>query len=341
MNDKLAMNMIEVQGLTKKFGQFTAVDHVSFQVKKGEIFGFLGPNGAGKTTVMRMLCTLLRPTEGSASVAGFDIRKQPGRVREHIGLVAEKIILYDQLTAAENLTLFGRLNNLAEKEIRQEIDKWLSRLHMERWRNNQVGTFSTGMKQRINIARALLHHPDILILDEPTLGLDPQTTRAIHEFISELSQEEITVLLTTHDMNEADSLSHEIAIIDQAKIVAIDTPRNLKRLVSDGDNRAMDIEIANLSEAMLSSLKKMDIVASVVETEPYRLKIRTKGDAAAGAIVGAIASQGGQIRAINTVEPNLEDVFLHFTGREMRDVSAGRVASTPGLLRRKRSSRVR
>jgi len=335
------MNMIEVQGLTKLFGKFTAVDHVSFQVKKGEIFGFLGPNGAGKTTVMRMLCTLLRPTKGSATVAGFDILKQPGRVREHIGLVAEKIILYDQLTAAENLTLFGRLNNLAEKEIRQEIDKWLSRLHMERWRNNQVGTFSTGMKQRINIARALLHHPDILILDEPTLGLDPQTTRAIHEFISELSQEEITVLLTTHDMNEADSLSHEIAIIDQARIVAIDTPRNLKRLVSDGDNRVMDIEIANLSQAMLSSLKKMDIVASVVETEPYRLRIRTKGDAAAGAIVGAIASQGGQIRAINTVEPNLEDVFLHFTGREMRDVSTGKVASTQRPPWRKGGSRVR
>ena len=341
MNEKLAMNMIEVQGLTKKFGQFTAVDHVSFQVKKGEIFGFLGPNGAGKTTVMRMLCTLLRPTEGSATVAGFDIRKQPGRVREHIGLVAEKIILYDQLTAAENLTLFGRLNNLPEKEIGQEIDKWLGRLHMERWRNNQVGTFSTGMKQRINIARALLHHPDVLVLDEPTLGLDPQTTRAIHEFISELSQEEITVLLTTHDMNEADSLSHEIAIIDQARIVAVDTPRNLKRLVSDGDNRVMDIEIANLSEAMLSSLKKMDIVASVVETEPYSLRIRTKGDDAVGAIVGAIASQGGQIRAINTVEPNLEDVFLHFTGREMRDVSTGKVASTQGRTWRKRSSRVR
>jgi len=166
------MNMIEVDNLTKMFGKFTAVDHVSFQVKKGEIFGFLGPNGAGKTTVMRMLCTLLRPTEGNATVAGFDILKQPGRVREHIGLVAEKLILYDQLTAAENLTLFGRLNNLPEKEIKQETDKWLKRLHMEQWRNNQVGTFSTGMKQRINIARALLHHPDVLVLDEPTLGLD-------------------------------------------------------------------------------------------------------------------------------------------------------------------------
>ncbi len=335
------MNMIEVEKLTKRFGNFTAVDNVSFQVKKGEIFGFLGPNGAGKTTTIRMLCTLLRPTEGNATVAGFDILKQPGRVREHIGLVAEKIILYDQLTAAENLTLFGRLNNLPEKEIKQGIEKWLERLHMEQWRNNQVGTFSTGMKQRINIARALLHHPNVLVLDEPTLGLDPQTTRAIHEFISELSQEEITVLLTTHDMNEADSLSHVIAIIDQAKIVAIDTPKNLKRLVSGGDAAVLDIEIANLSEAMLSSLKKLDIVASVVETEPYSLRIRTKGENAAGAIVGVIGAEGGQIRAINSVEPNLEDVFLHFTGREMRDRSTGKVAPSQRSPWRRRTSRVR
>jgi ABC-2 type transport system ATP-binding protein len=335
------MNMIEVENLTKRFGDFTAVDHVSFQVKKGQIFGFLGPNGAGKTTTIRMLCTLLRPTEGSATVAGFDILRQPDKVREHIGLVAEKIILYDQLTAAENLTLFGRLNNLPEKEIKQGIEKWLNRLHMEQWRKNQVGTFSTGMKQRINIARALLHHPDVLVLDEPTLGLDPQTTRAIHEFILELSQEEMTVLLTTHDMNEADSLSNEIAIIDQAKIVAIDTPRNLKRVVSNGDTAVMDIEVANLSEAMLSNLKRMEPVISAVETEPYSLRIHTKGENTAAAIVGSIAAEGGQIRAINTVEPNLEDVFLHFTGREMRDRSTGRVASTPGLLRRGRSSRVR
>jgi ABC-2 type transport system ATP-binding protein len=335
------MNMIEVEKLTKRFRDFTAVDHISFQVKKGQIFGFLGPNGAGKTTTIRMLCTLLRPTEGSASVAGFDILKQPDKVREHIGLVAEKLILYDQLTAAENLTLFGRLNNLPEKEIKQGIEKWLKRLHMEQWRNNQAGTFSTGMKQRINIARALLHHPDVLVLDEPTLGLDPQTTRAIHEFILELSQEEMTILLTTHDMSEAESLSDEIAIIDQAKIVAIDTPRNLKRTVGGGDAAVLDIEISNLSAAMLTSLKKMEIIDSLVETGPYSLRIHARGENAAGTIVSVISAQGGQIRAINTVEPNLEDVFLHFTGREMRDRSTGKVASPQRLPWRRRSSRVR
>jgi ABC-2 type transport system ATP-binding protein len=335
------MNMIEVDGLTKRFKNFTAVDHISFQVKKGQIFGFLGPNGAGKTTTIRMLCTLLRPTEGSASVAGFDIVKRPDKVREHIGLVAEKLILYDQLTATENLKLFGRLNNLPEKEIKAGTEKWLKSLHMEQWRNSQVGTFSTGMKQRINIARALLHHPDVLILDEPTLGLDPQTTRAIHEFILDLSREEMTILLTTHDMNEADSLSHEIAIIDQARIVATDTPRNLKNLVNDTETQIIKIEVANLSDAMLASLKNMEGVVSVVESEPLGLRIQSRGENAVGNIVSTISGQGGRIRAMNMVEPNLEDVFLHFTGREMRDRSTSKVAPTQRLPWRRRSSRVR
>lgn len=335
------MHMIEVEGLTKRFGSFTAVDHVTFQVGKGEIFGFLGPNGAGKTTAMRMLCTLLRPTEGTARVAGFDIVKQSARVREHIGLVAEKIILYDQLKATENLMLFGRLNNLSEREIREGMDKWLARLHMEQWRDKLVGTFSTGMKQRINIARALLHHPDVLMLDEPTMGLDPQTTRAIREFILELSQEGITIVLTTHDMAEADLLSHRIAIIDQAKVVAVDNPRNLKRLVSNGATSVMDVEVPNLTEAMLSHLKSMQTVVSAAETDTYRLRIHASGADAVGTVVAAIVSNGGQVRSINTVEPNLEDVFLHFTGREIRDAATGKVPSTRGPMWRRGKARVR
>jgi ABC-2 type transport system ATP-binding protein len=162
-----------------------------------------------------MLCTLLRPTEGTAKIAGFDIVKQPSQVRQHIGLVAEKLILYDQLTAEENLRLFGRMNNLPEAQIKDGINKWLGRFAMEQWRKHQVGTFSTGMKQRINVARALLHHPDVLFLDEPTLGLDPQTTRAIHEFILELHKEGITIVLTTHDMVEAEAMCDRIASIRQ------------------------------------------------------------------------------------------------------------------------------
>lgn len=335
------MNMIEVEGLTKRFREFTAVDHVSFQVTKGEIFGFLGPNGAGKTTTIRMLCTLLRPTEGSASIAGFNIAKESDKVRGHIGLVAEKIILYDQLTAAENLTLFGRLNNLPERQIKQELEKWLSRIHMEAWRDHQVGTFSTGMKQRINIARALLHHPDVLVLDEPTLGLDPQTTKAIHEFILELSQEGITILLTTHDMAEAESLCPHIAIIDKARIAAIDTTGNLKKLLPQGDTTVIDIEIPNLSETMLSKLKGMQSITSLIQTDTYHVRIHAIGSDTVGVIVNSITSGGGQIRAINTVEPNLQDVFLHLTGSEMRNEASEKVPLSRGRLWRRRSTRVR
>jgi ABC-2 type transport system ATP-binding protein len=334
------MNMIEVEGLTKCFGEFTAVDHISFEVEKGEILGFLGPNGAGKSTTIRMLCTLLRPTEGSGRVAGFDIVREPGKVRAHIGLVAEKLILYDQLTAEENLSLFGRLNNLPEEQIRQGIDKWLSRLHMETWRKHRVGTFSTGMKQRINVARALLHHPNVLFLDEPTLGLDPQTTRAIHEFILELGQEGITTVLTTHDMTEAQELCQRIAIIDRAKIVALDTKSNLKRLLSDSDTTVIDMEIPEINDSILSRLKEMETVVSLVQTDTYRVRIHTRGSNSIGQIVGAITATGASIRLINTVEPSLEDVFLHLTGREIRDQASEKVPSARGH-RWRRSSRVR
>jgi ABC-2 type transport system ATP-binding protein len=334
------MNVIEVEGLTKRFGDFTAVDHISFKVGEGMVFGFLGPNGAGKSTAIRMLCTLLRPTEGSARVVGFDIVREQGQVRRHIGLVAEKIILYDQLTAEENLTLFGRLNNLPEEQIRQATDKWLDRLHMEAWRKNRVGTFSTGMKQRINVARALLHHPDVLFLDEPTLGLDPQTTHAIHEFVQELRGEGMTVVLTTHDMVEAETLCQQIAIIDQAKIVACDTTTNLKKLLSADNTTVIDVEIANLSEAMLSQLKSVESIASVARPDTYRVRIHTRNTDNLAPILNALNAMGASVRTINTVLPTMEDVFLHVTGREMRDKAA---ASVPSVRAQRwgRASRVR
>jgi ABC-2 type transport system ATP-binding protein len=321
------VNIIEVQGLTRRFGDFIAVDHISFSIEKGEIFGFLGPNGAGKSTTIRMLCTLLRPTEGSARVAGFDIATKPAKVRQHIGLVAEKLILYDQLTAEENLSLFGRLNNMPEEQIKEGIDKWLGRLHMEAWRKQRAGTFSTGMKQRINVARALLHHPDVLFLDEPTLGLDPQTTQAIHDFIQELGQEGMTIVLTTHDMNEAESLCGRIAIIDQAKIVAVDNTLNLKKIVSSQNAIVIDIEISNINETMLSDLKKVDSIASIVQSDTYHVRIQTRNTDNINTVVGALNLVGANIKTINTVQPSLQDVFLYLTGREIRDKVTASVPS--------------
>jgi len=232
--------IIEVQGLTKKFGHFVAVDNINFQIKKGEIFGFLGPNGAGKSTTIRMLTTLLRPTSGKAILAGHDIVKEQDEVRKHIGLVAEKIILYGHLTARENLEFFGRLFHLPKEQIRKGIERWSGQLHMNEWLDSRVETFSTGMKQRINILRALLTQPEVLFLDEPTLGLDPQTTHLIRKFIKELNQKGITILLTTHDMLEAEELCNRIAIIDHGKIAACDTVLNLKKKVTDKSNPTME-----------------------------------------------------------------------------------------------------
>lgn len=223
--------MIESIELTKKFGHFTAVDSVSFEVYHGEVFGFLGPNGAGKSTTIRMLTTLLTPTSGTAKVAGFDIIHQPEKVRQNIGLVAEKVILYNRLTAYENLQFFGKLYGLDEKTIRTRAEKWLTLLQMDQWMNELVLKFSTGMKQRVNIARALLTEPNVLFLDEPTLGLDPQTRNLIRRFISELKEHGVTVVLTTHDMLDAEILCDRVAIIDHGKIVAVDTVENLKKLV--------------------------------------------------------------------------------------------------------------
>lgn len=261
----MANSIIEVKSLTKKFKKFTAVDSISFDVKRGEIFGFLGPNGAGKSTTIRMLTTLLTPTSGSATIDGADIIKDQNKVRTHIGLVAEKIILYNHLSAMENLEFFGNLNHLPTHAVRERSEKWVKRLGMEEWKNAQVGTYSTGMKQRINIARALLTEPDILFLDEPTLGLDPQTAHLIRTFIEELNNHGTTIILTTHDMIEAEELSNRVAIIDHGKIVALDTVEKLKNNVKEKKNPTLeDVFLA------VTGYKVRDIAKNRVPSSSHR-----------------------------------------------------------------------
>jgi len=313
------MSTIEVDKLTRKFKDLIAVDHISFKIKKGELFGLLGPNGAGKSTTIRMLCTLLRPTSGEAKVAGFEIVKEAGKVREHIGLVAEKIILYDRLTARENLKFFGRLNHIPEKTISERTKKLLKLVKMEKWANSLTGTFSSGMKQRINLARALLNMPEILFLDEPTLGLDPQTTRAIRDFIKEINKEGITIILTTHIMQEADILCDIIGIIDQGKIVALDTPQNLKSAISQQGKTAFDLNISNPSAQIVSQIEQLKTVSSVSKNNDYNLKIYVNSEEAIYEVMNVIKKNKITIKNITTLAPNLEDVFLHFTGHEMRD----------------------
>ena len=225
---KLSRYAIETHGLTKNFNSFTAVDHIDLTVRRGEIYGFLGPNGAGKSTTIRMLCTLLAPTSGSASVDGYDIGKQGNEVRKRIGLVSEKLIMYPRLTALENLMFFGRLYGLDKETQRRKSEELLEMVKLTPFKDKLVGGFSSGMRQRVNVIRAVLHDPDILFMDEPTTGLDPQSTRFVRDLVKDLRQRGHTIVLTTHIMEEADELSDLVCIIDHGKIMAIDTPQALK-----------------------------------------------------------------------------------------------------------------
>jgi ABC-2 type transport system ATP-binding protein len=315
---------IETHGLTKKFNGVTAVNHVSFDVKEGEIFGLLGPNGAGKSTTIRVLCTLTRPTGGTAKVGGYDIVKDGSKVRELVGLVSEKMIMYDRLTARENLKFFGKLYNIPNDVLESRIKEMLELVHMEKWQNKQVGTFSTGMKQRINVIRALLNMPKILFMDEPTLGLDPQSSSEIREFVRKLNRErKITIILTTHMMVEADMLCDRIGIMDYGKIVALDTSSNLKKLVSDGNT--LELNISNLNGKLLSLIKSVRSVKSVVRENGTRIKVRAKGGGAFDDIVDVIRANNGEIVSINSLEPTLEDVFLRLTGHEVREQVSDKV----------------
>jgi ABC-2 type transport system ATP-binding protein len=322
---------ISTTNLTKKFGDFTAVDHVSFEVKKAEIFGLLGPNGAGKSTAIRMLSTLSIPTEGSATVAGFDVQKEDGKVREHIGLVSEKLIMYDELTARENLKLFGKLYDIPSDVLAKRIDKLLRFVRMEKWADHRVDTFSTGMKQRINVIRALVNQPEILFLDEPTLGLDPQSTAEIRELVRRINIEnKTTMVLTTHMMGEADMLCNRIGIMDHGKIVALDTSANLKKSISGNDATLFEFEIPNLDTSILSSVESLKSVSSVVRDDGTHIKISSVGNDSFDTLVDALRKNGAQIRTVKNLEPTLEDVFLHITGHEVRD----NASKTPEPTRR-------
>jgi ABC-2 type transport system ATP-binding protein len=319
---------IEVRNLTKKFGNFTAVDNVSFDVNDGEIFGFLGPNGAGKSTTIRILCTLAQPTSGSAKIAGFDLIKDAADVRKNIGLVAEKMIMYEHLTAAENLRYFGHLHKMPKAKLESRITELLALVDMTQWRDTQVKKFSTGMRQRINVIRALLPEPKIVFMDEPTLGLDPQTTLTIRDIIRDINKKGATVILTTHAMVEAEALSDRVAIIDHGKIAALDSPQGLKRILSSGDAKIFTVRVPNLTPSMTERIRSLDCISAMSQEDAYDLKISVKDNSAIETIVGTIARDGGKIDAINTLEPSLEDVFLTVTGKEIRDETSNKNATS-------------
>ncbi len=310
---------IHVENLTKRFGDFTAVDAISFDIKKGEIFGLLGPNGAGKTTTISMLSTLLEPTSGKALVNGIDIRKDQDGVRKSIGIVFQDQSLDEELTAWENMDFHGRLYRIP-KEIREErITELLQLVELEERKENLVKTFSGGMRRRLEIARGLLHEPTVLFLDEPTLGLDPQTRNHLWTYIQTLNQTKgITIILTTHYMDEADRLCDRIAIIDRGTIIAMDTPEELKNRVGsdvvtitspDAERIAKEISAPWISGAEQHDGQVIIRLHSAEEhiTELIRL----------------FGEHGYEITSVSIHKPTLEDVFLHYTGKSIRENEAG------------------
>ena len=307
------MKVLEVHDLARRFGQTQAVKGVSFQVREGEVFGFLGPNGAGKTTTINMLCTLLRPTSGSARVNGFDVVRQRSDVRRSIGLVFQQSTLDEALSAEQNLRFhayaYGVPSDLRERRIRELLTL------VELWdrRTGSVRTFSGGMKRRLEIARGLLHRPRVLFLDEPTLGLDPQTRRRIWEYLAELrASERLTVFLTTHYMDEAEHCDR-IAIIDHGEIVALDTPDHLRSAVG-GD--LITISAAD-GRASADELRQRFGVTPTVADETGTVSFRVPAGEAF--LPEFVRSFGQQLEAISVRRPTLDDVFLHLTGREIRD----------------------
>lgn len=310
------MDIIEIKNLTKKFNAFTAVDSINFTVREGEIFGFLGPNGAGKTTTLSMLSTLLKPTSGEAFVNGFDIRKNKDNVRKSIGIVFQDQSLDEELTAYENMDFHGRLYGIQKNIREKKIIELLELVELESKRNDLVKTFSGGMRRRLEIARGLLHEPKILFLDEPTLGLDPQTRNHIWEYITRLNKERhITIILTTHYMDEADKLCDRIAIIDKGKIIVLDTPKNLKGKIGDD---IITVETPDTEKLGSYLEKSMEFKSIKQHDNCITINVKDAEKHIAG-IVKVSDTYGIKIESVTIHEPTLEDVFLHFTGRTIRE----------------------
>jgi len=303
------MEIIKTKNLTKQYGKLTAVDGINLTVKKGEIFGLLGPNGAGKTTTLMMLSSLLKPTSGTAEVNGFDTVKEPRKVRESIGMVFQDPSSDQVLSAYDNLKLHALLYNLPLKSINSKIDEVLTLVDLEKRKHDKVKKYSGGMRRRMEIARGLLHEPQVFFLDEPTLGLDPQTRDHIWEYIKNLAEKNsMTILLTTHYMEEAEKLCHRIAIIDHGKIVALDTPKNLIGALG-GD------VVALRGNIQPEKLKNMPFVKEIkVSGEIYQLAVEN-----AAKNLQEILCAAGTVEHVEVHSPNLNDVFLHYTGREMRE----------------------
>ena len=303
------MYSIEVRDLTKKFNGFTAVDKISFGVKSGELFGLLGPNGAGKTTTIRMLTGIFKPTSGTASVGGYDIQKNPLEAKQLMGIVPEMANAYVDLSALRNLLLMGELYGIQKRERVKKAENLLKLFGLYEKRNNKVKTFSKGMQQRLIVAMGLINDPKLLFLDEPTAGLDVESVRLIRELIREFNSKRITIILTTHNIEEANQLCDRVAIMNHGKIVAIDSPEKLKSTFQS----TASIEVAFDKEVKAEELLFGDVVTEMKKVgDKIRLYSKRTGEVIP-MLVEYSRSSGSKIISINTLAPNLEDVFVKLT----------------------------
>ena len=303
---------IQTYQLTKIFNSVVAVDGIELNIKKGELFALLGPNGAGKTTTINMLCCLLKPTSGTATVMGYDINHQPFKIKEIIGVSPQETVISEHLNSQENLNLIGKIHGISSRELKIRSQQLLETMGLTGRVKDQVRKFSGGMKRRLNVMMALIHNPEVLFLDEPTLGLDPQARRAIWEYIVRLKGEK-TILLTTHYMDEADFLADRIGIMDEGKIVALGTSTELK--TSMLEKHTMIIYAWNLTQKVIDEMRSK--YAEVEVTNGTMIITDKKLDFKE--IVDRLHSSGAVVRSAYIKEPTLDDVFLHITGKELRE----------------------
>jgi ABC-2 type transport system ATP-binding protein len=316
----LKVNILNVQELGKSFGKLEAVKGVSFSVEKGESFSLLGPNGAGKSTTINMITGLYPPTSGSIQITGVDVIKNPKQAQKSIGVVPQDIALYETLSARENLKFWGRMYDLSGNTLEKAVDEVLEIIGLTDRAKDKVSTFSGGMKRRVNIGAAILHKPEVLIMDEPTVGIDPQSRNHILETVKRLNSEGMTIIYTSHYMEEVEYLCERIGIIDHGELIACGTLRELRESIGDRSRiiisldkeRSSDLEISSMLEglAVEKDILIKDNLLTVFHKEPQAILSE---------LVQLVTKDGTKITSVEIVEPNLESVFLHLTGRSLRD----------------------
>jgi ABC-2 type transport system ATP-binding protein len=320
--------ILEAAGLVKKFGDNVAVNDVNFTMQEGEVFGLLGPNGAGKSTTISMLTCLYQPNQGSMRIFGHDVVKEAPKVKALIGVVPQDIALYPTLNARDNLSFFGEMYGLRGRDLKERVETVISYVAMSERAKDAIKTYSGGMRRRINLAAGLIHSPRLLFLDEPTVGVDPQSRNHIFESVERLNQEQgMAILYTTHYMEEAERLCDRVAIIDRGQIIAMDTPKNLIGMLGGGmihiglgqEDEALREEVANLSEVRSASYAApVESEASMSTKVVLKVEAQTHANAALVQLIQLFNQKDTEMLSLETLEPNLESVFLHLTGKSLR-----------------------